>query len=196
MKKLLAVLLCSVLVSSAFAAGQNAVSQKDVRNALTRATEGVSQVNPLLLRLMTSEATTDCSDSSLTADPLMCLLRRGIKEDPKLAQKFFASVFSEEAKAVYAKYQDALKVYEFTKTKPYDSRAIDDTVTPQIRELMKAHNAFVAQKSAEANALAWVIMQNQADFDIPALIDQYSLDWGDAKDLDAYAAYLRKFVKK
>lgn len=196
MKKLLAVLLCSVLVSSAFAAGQNAVSQKDVRNALTRATEGVSQVNPLLLRLMTSEATTDCSDSSLTADPLMCLLRRGIKEDPKLAQKFFASVFSEEAKAVYAKYQEALSVYEFTQTKPYDYRSIDNTVTPKIRELMKAHNAFAAQKSAEANALAWVIMQNQADFDIPALIDQYSLDWGDAKDLDAYAAYLKKFVKK
>lgn len=196
MKKLLAVLLCSVLVSSAFAAGQNAVSQKDVRNALTRATEGVARVNPLLVKLIASDTATANSNPFLTADPVMLLLKNRIKEDPKFAQEFFAGVFSEEAQAVFVKYQDALKMYEFTKTKPYDSRAIDDTVTPQIRELMKAHNALAAQNSVEANALAWMIMQNQADFDIPALIDQYSLDWGDTQALDAYAAYLRKFVKK
>lgn len=111
----------------------------------------------------------------------------------KLLDKKYVKQYSAAAKVVLERYKDLLDWVAFTETQPYHEQSFDNTVTPFVRELMKAHNALKAKNPAEALELAKEIVNGK--FDIPGFIDRFSYGWGDGAEQDEYADYLRSSVR-
>lgn len=100
-----------------------------------------------------------------------------------------APQYSAQAQEVMKRYNALIKYEEWTHTQPYHEQSYDNTVTPFVQELMRAHNKLKDANPQEALRIAKEIASGK--FDIPAFIDRFSYGWGDCAEQDAYAAYLR-----